>query len=55
MQTALASGTQPAVFLWEKTPFLFETMLRDLPTDLRERQAFHSHFPPFRKYSNSKP
>jgi hypothetical protein len=34
MQTALASGTQPAVFLWEKTPFLFETMLRDLPADL---------------------
>jgi hypothetical protein len=34
MQTAPASDIQPAVALLEKTPLLFETLLRDLPAAL---------------------
>jgi hypothetical protein len=34
MQTAPASDIQPAVALLEKTPVVFETLLRDLPTEL---------------------
>lgn len=34
MQTAPATDIQPAVALLEKTPLLFETLLRDLPTTL---------------------
>jgi hypothetical protein len=54
MRTALASDTHSAVSLLEKTPLLFETMLRDLPTDLRERKAFYPHSGPFQKYSHPK-
>jgi hypothetical protein len=34
VQTALVTDIQPAIALLEKTPFLFETLLRDLPADL---------------------
>ena len=34
MQTAQVTDIQPAMGLLEKTPFLFETLLRDLPADL---------------------
>jgi hypothetical protein len=47
MQTALASGPYPAVSLLEKTPHLFETMLRQLPADLLHSKP--------QKYSNPKP
>jgi DinB superfamily len=34
MPTVLVNDIQPAIALLEKTPFLFETLLRDLPADV---------------------
>jgi hypothetical protein len=57
MQTAPASDIQPAVALLEKTPFPYETLLRDLPADLLlyGAHAFHAYSGPFQKYSHPKP
>jgi hypothetical protein len=57
MPTAPASDIQPAVALLEKTPFLYETLLRDLPADLLlyGAHAFHAYSGPFQKYSHPKP
>jgi hypothetical protein len=38
VQTALVTDIQPAMALLETTPFLFETLLRDLPADLLQRK-----------------